>query len=135
MLGKVKSFLDLREKGSNGEPDKEGDEKSKPRTVEGTHVRTSETAELDFRSFVILIRVEFDVVLGVLLPLLLSISEEEIKQKLVDEIEVSDDKINSSDNGISQMCCMPKSRQNNEITYGHSGVNFSHFEILFLFDG
>ena len=71
-LGNAKVITNLREKGSDGKPNEERDEKAPPGAVESAHMRPGERAKLDLRRLVILVRVGSDVVLRVLLPLGLS---------------------------------------------------------------
>ena len=67
LLVKVESFLNLRHKRSDGEPDEESGEKAKPGAVEGTHVWAGEVAKLDFSGLVILVGVDIECVCLILL--------------------------------------------------------------------
>jgi len=69
LLGQTKIDLDLGKKRSNGEPNEEGDEKSPPGAVEGSHVRAGEGTKLDSGGLVILVGVDLNGVFRVCLPL------------------------------------------------------------------
>lgn len=47
LLTKTEIILDFTEKGCDGKPDEEGNEKSPPRHVKGSHVRSSKGTKLD----------------------------------------------------------------------------------------
>ena len=68
LLANTQVITDLREQRSNSEPDEEGNEETRPRVVESTHVGASKRHQLDLSGLIILIRVNFDMVLRVLLP-------------------------------------------------------------------
>jgi hypothetical protein len=69
LLGEVKGFLDFWQERGDREPDEESNKKGEPRAVECSHVRTLEAKHLDLSGFVILVRVNTDIVGIVLLPL------------------------------------------------------------------
>ena len=67
MFGKINSTLchwlpDHREEWSDGKPDEECCEESHPAAVERTHVWAFEAKKLDFSSFVILARVDVEMI-------------------------------------------------------------------------
>ena len=68
LFGNTQVITDLRKQRSNGKPNEESQEKGRPGEVESTHVGASKRHQLDLSGLVILIRVNFDMVLRVLLP-------------------------------------------------------------------
>lgn len=77
LLGDTNVVTDFAQKGGNGEPNEKGNEETPPRTVKGTHVGTTERAELDLGSTVVLVGVDGNAVLRVLLPFSLKMRERE----------------------------------------------------------